>query len=72
MKLKSYQFKSTHLIVFKFGDGHEVISRERHRIPAFLGKKKLYIETNVVDSEIPHLLGKAAMKKGWFKVGFLS
>ena len=56
--------------VFKFGDGHEVVSRERHRIPAFIGKKKLFIETNVVDSEIPLLLSKAAMKKAGSKLDF--
>ena len=72
MKLKSNQFKSIHAsnTVFKFGDGHEVVSRERHRIPAFIGKKKLFIETNVVDSEIPLLLSKAAMKKAGSKLDF--
>ena len=56
--------------VFKFGDGHEVVSLERHRIPAFIGNKKLFIETNVVDSEIPLLLSKAAMKKAGSKLDF--
>ena len=56
--------------VFRFGDGHEVVSREQHRIPAFIGKKKLFIETNVVDSEIPLLLSKAAMKKAGSKLDF--
>ena len=56
--------------VFKFGDGHEVVSHERHRIPAFIGKKKLFIETNVVDSEIPLFLNKAAMKEAGSKLDF--
>ena len=48
---------------FKFADGHEAVSYEQHRIPEFIGKKTLFIETNVVDNEIPLLLSEAAMKK---------
>ena len=56
--------------VFKFGDGHKVFSHEQHRIPAFIGKKKLFIETSVVDGKIPLLLSKASMRKAGLKLDF--
>ena len=28
--------------VLKFGDGHKAVSHERHRIPAFTGKKNIH------------------------------
>lgn len=48
---------------FKFGDGAEVTATRKVKFPAVIGRKRVMIESCVVNNEIPLLLSKAAMKK---------
>ena len=48
---------------FRFGDGIEVMSHEKVKIPGCIGKSKVLIEANVVDKDLPLLLSKESMKK---------
>ena len=43
---------------FKFGDGRVVQAKTKVKLPAYLDEKKVLIETEVVDSELPLLLSK--------------
>ena len=47
---------------FRFGDGKSVQAHKRVKIPGYLGKEKIDIETEVIESDIPLLLSKAFMK----------
>lgn len=47
---------------FKFGDGQKVKAEFAVRIPAFIGKKYVFISSDVVKKDIPLLLSKAFMK----------
>jgi transposase InsO family protein len=49
--------------VFRFGDGQQVTSVCQVTIPATIGNTKCNIETDVVDSKLPLLLSKNALKK---------
>ena len=57
---------------FKFGDGVEVTSTRKVKFPAFLGKKKVAIESCIVANEIPLLLSKQSMKKAGIVLDFVS
>ncbi|VDI51206.1 Hypothetical predicted protein [Mytilus galloprovincialis] len=48
---------------FKFGDGKTVHSYQSVKLPATIGSLKCYIETDVVDCEIPLLLTKDSLKR---------
>eukprot|EP00112_Aurelia_sp_Birch-Aquarium-sp1_P025873 Seg886.5 transcript_id=Seg886.5/GoldUCD/mRNA.D3Y31 product="hypothetical protein" protein_id=Seg886.5/GoldUCD/D3Y31 len=54
--------KSSHA-TFKFGNGDAVISSKKFVLPVTIGSKNVKLETDVVDTEIPLLMSKAAMKK---------
>ena len=49
--------------IFKFGGGTRLISEGQYEIPATFAGHKVKIRTDVVDSDIPLLLSKNAMKK---------
>ena len=48
---------------FKFGGGTRLTSKGKYTIPAVMAGKQVKITTDVVDSDIPLLLSKSAMKK---------
>ena len=47
---------------FRFGDGALCISKSLVTFPAVIGKRKVSIEANVVEAEIPLLLSRKSMK----------
>ena len=47
--------------VFKFGDGHQVISFSSVKIPAKMGQKNCFINTEIEDENIPLLLRKTSL-----------
>ena len=47
---------------YRFGDGVRVESKKSARIPAYVGSKKVFINTDIVEKDIPLLLSKAFMK----------
>ena len=55
---------------FKFGSDHIYESRGRVIFPAILGKRKVFIGTDVVDTEVPLLLSKTMMKKAQTVIDF--
>ena len=55
---------------FKFGSGSIFPSLYKAKLPAVVGGKKIMIETDVVDSDIPMLLSKSAMKKADTSINF--
>ena len=48
---------------FRFGDGLEVMSKEKTKIPGCIGNSQILIEANIVDKDLPLLLSKASLKK---------
>ena len=57
---------------FKFGNGQELPSIKHVTLPCIIGNVKVDINTDVVESEIPLLLSKAAMKKAKTKLDFVN
>ena len=55
---------------FKFGNGGPVQSIKKVSLPAMIGKQKIDLETDVVDTDIPLLLSKSAMKKSSTVIDF--
>ena len=55
---------------FKFGSGEPIPSLYKVKIPATIGEQKLFIETDVVKSDVPLLLSRQAMKKANTKINF--
>jgi len=55
---------------FKFGVGEPSISIKAVKIPAWIGKHNISIQTDIVDCEIPLLLSKSSMKKGKMQINF--
>ena len=55
--------KSNLVEVFKFGDGRKVYSKYQAIIPAKIGYKECFIQTEIVDEKIPFLLSKTSFKK---------
>ena len=53
---------------FKFGGGTRLPSEGQYVLPAVIAGKKVTIKTDVVDSDIPLLLSKDAMKKACVKL----
>ena len=66
-KLESVK-KSTSHKVFRFGGGTVLTSEGSYILPAKLVGKDIQIKTDVVDSNIPLLLSKEAMKKACMKL----
>jgi hypothetical protein len=54
--------------VYKFGGGERLRSQGTFSIPAVLAGKQIMLTTDVVQSDIPLLLSKAAMKKAGVKL----
>ena len=54
--------------VFRFGGGETLRSKATYSIPATLAGKNVCIQTDVVESDIPLLLSKDAMKKARVKL----
>ena len=48
---------------FRFGDGKTVKAHKRVKIPGYIDKNKIEIETEVITSDIPLLLSKTFMKR---------
>ena len=57
---------------FKFGDGLVVQAKTKVKLPVYLSEKKILIETEVVDSELPLLFSKEAMKKVEMTLDFVN
>ena len=55
---------------FRFGDGDSKTANKSVTIPARIGNEDIMIKTDVIDSDLPLLLSKEAMKKGDVKIGF--
>ena len=55
---------------FHFGDSVEVKSVKKVKFPAFIGSKKVLIEANIVDNEIPLLLSSASIKRAKLVLDF--
>ena len=49
--------------VFKFGSGEPVTSMKKVTLPIMIGDQPIDLETDVVETDIPLLLSKSAMKK---------
>ena len=56
--------------VFKFGSGNKFSSLYKVKLPAKIGNKKVFILSDVVETDIPLLLSKAAMKRAETKISF--
>ena len=57
--------------VFKFGSG-KMKFIEKLTLPCYLAGKKCTIETDVVESDIPLLMSKSAMKKAGMKLDLVN
>ena len=57
---------------FKFGNDKKYRSEHKVVIPARIGDKSVNIVTDVVDTEIPLLLSKDAMKRAFTEIDFVS
>ena len=55
---------------FKFGSDVPKISREQVTIPCYIGGKRCFVKTDVVDSDIPLLLGKPSLQRAGVKMDF--
>ena len=58
--------------VFKFGNNGRLPSKGSYKIPVTLAKKEVTLEMDVVESDLPLLLSKAAMKKAQMKIDLAS
>ena len=56
--------------VYRFGDGKRVQAIKGAKIPALIGFKAIYIETDIVDSDIPLLFSKSSMKRANMNLNF--
>ena len=54
--------------VFKFGNNGRLPSQGSYKIPVTLAKKEVTLEMDVVESDLPLLLSKAAMKKAQMNI----
>ncbi|XP_066911985.1 uncharacterized protein [Clytia hemisphaerica] len=63
------EFKSS--TSFKFGNGDSVESLKKVKVPAYIGGKNVFIETDVIDGDLPLLLSKDAMKKAEMNIDFI-
>ena len=56
--------------VFRFGDGVETKGKKCVTVPVIVGYKKLLLDIEVVDNDIPLLISKGAMKQMNMKIDF--
>ena len=56
--------------VYRFGDGQKVQSIGNVKLPAVIGSKKVIIDTDVVDQDIPLLFSRSSMKKSQMRLDF--
>ena len=56
---------------FKFGNGERIKSIKRVKIPTYIGGKKVFLETDVINGDLPLLLSKDAMKKAEMSIDFI-
>ena len=57
---------------FKFGSDHIFCSLHKVKFPATIGKNKIFIETDVIDTNLPLLLSKRAMKTADTQINFVN
>ena len=57
---------------FRFGDGQEVISTKKIKIPGRIGDSNILVEANIVERDLPLLLSKASLKKAGAVLDFTS
>ncbi len=55
---------------FRFGDGKVVRSTKCATIPAYIGNKRVSINADIVEADIPLLLSKTAMKNAKMQLNF--
>ena len=55
---------------FKFGDGNKVCSQHLVKFLSLIGQKEVFIETDVVNKDIPLLLSKTSMKNANTELNF--
>ena len=55
---------------YRFGDGHKIKAIHSAIIPAIIGSRKVKIDTDVIEGDIPLLLSKSSMKKVNMKLNF--
>ena len=58
--------------IFKFGDGVEQKSKGQVVIPTLIGNRKVNIEVDVVECDIPLLIGKPSMKRLKMVIDFVN
>ena len=56
--------------MFRFGDGKTIQSTGKTVIPAYIGKKKVGINVDIVEQNLPLLLSRNFMEKTNTKIGF--
>ena len=61
---------SNDYLTFRFRDGVQVVSTQKVKIPAVIGRVKKNIDANVVLNSIPLLLSRDSMKKGGTVIDF--
>ena len=57
---------------FKFGSGTRYKSLYKAEVPAWIGEQKIRICTDVVETDVPLLLSKDAMKKAGTEINFVT
>ena len=56
--------------IFRFGDGRRLPATSTAHIPAYIGNQQLFIDTDVVDEDIPLLLSRPSMKEADMHINF--
>ena len=62
--------ENTSKSIFRFGDGVESNSMRMMTIPVYIGKKRVLMDVDVVEHDIPLLISKGAMKQLKMKLDF--
>ena len=66
---RSVKFTNSHH-VYRFGDGRKIKAIHSATIPAVIGKESIYIQTDVLDNDIPLLFSRSSMKKAKMTINF--
>ena len=56
--------------IYRFGDGQRVQAQRSITFPAYIGPKRIFITSDIIDKDIPLLLSKRFLKKGKMKLDF--
>ena len=56
--------------IFRFGDGDSVQAKQGVKIPAYIGNKRVFIVTDIIEKDLPLLLSKRFLKNGKFQLDF--